>query len=171
VNRRSSPTVARRPLIRRLTGYSAGSLVAAATGELAFVATFGWAHAGTTWATAAGFVAAAVPNYVLNRRWAWPDRRGRDRRTEVSLYLVVVSVSFMASVVATHWAEAGAVRVSPDHGWQTLLVAAAYLAVSGAFFLLKFAVYDTVVFTPVAEGDQPAPDSVPGRQPAPTTRY
>jgi putative flippase GtrA len=138
---------ARHPLARRLTGYSAGSVIAAVTGELAFVATYGWAHAGTTWATAAGFVAAAVPNYVLNRRWAWSDRRGRDRRAEVSLYLVVVLTSFAASAVATHWADIGAVQASPDRAWQTFLVAAAYFGVSAVFFVLKFVLYETVVFS------------------------
>jgi putative flippase GtrA len=144
--------VARHPLVRRLTGYSAGSLVAAVAGELAFVGTYGWAHAGTTWATAAGFVAASVPNYVLNRRWAWPDRGGRSRRGELLLYLSVVTVSFAASALATHWANIGAVRASPDRAWQTVLVAAAYLGVSGVFFLLKFALYERVVFTPAADG-------------------
>jgi putative flippase GtrA len=142
----------RHPLARRLTGYSAGSVIAAAVGELAFVATFGWAHVGTTWATAAGFVAAAGPNYVLNRRWAWSDRGGRSRRAEVSLYLVVVMTSFAASAVATHWADIGAVQVSPDRAWQTFLVAASYLGVSGVFFVLKFVLYETVVFSPAPIG-------------------
>ena len=150
------------PLVRRITGYSAGSVVAASIGELAFVATFGWAHAGTTWATAAGFVGGAVPNYVLNRRWAWADRRGRRRRTEVTMYISVILVSFAASALATHWAKIGAERLSPDHTWQTVLVAAAFLAVSGLFFVIKFVLYELVVFTP-------APSSEPAaRGPLPT---
>ena len=106
-------------MMRRLTGYSAGSVVAATLGELAFVLTYGWAHAGTTLASAAGFIAAAVPNYVLNRRWAWGDRRGRSRRAEATLYIAVAITSF---------------------------VAAAYLGVSGIFFLVKFVLYERVVF-------------------------
>ncbi len=142
------PGAARHPLVRRITGYSAGSVVAATVAELTFVVTFGWVHAGTTWATAAGFVGGAVPNYILNRRWAWPDRRGRRRRTELLLYTTVILISFVASALATHWVQVGAGDVSSDGGWQTVLVAAAFLAVSGLFFVIKFALYELVVFTP-----------------------
>jgi putative flippase GtrA len=138
--------IAQRPMVRRLTGYSAGSAVAATLGELAFVLTYGWIHAGTTWASAAGFVAAAVPNYVLNRRWAWGDRRGRSRRAEAALYAAVALTSFVAAAIGTHWAKVGAVQLFPQAGWQTVVVAAAYLGVSGVFFLVKFVLYERVVF-------------------------
>jgi putative flippase GtrA len=136
----------RRPLVRRLTGYSAGSVVAAISGELAFVLTYGWAHGGTTWASAAGFVGAAVPNYILNRRWAWADRRGRSRRAEAGLYGAVALASFAAAAVTTHWAEAGAVRIFSHRGGQTEVIASAYFGVSALFFLIKFALYERVVF-------------------------
>jgi putative flippase GtrA len=111
---------------------------------------------GTTWATAAGFVGAAVPNYILNRRWAWADRRGRSRRAEVILYAAVAVTSFAAAALATHWAEAGAVRLFPQRGWQTAVLAAVYLAVSGVFFLIKFALYERVVFVPGPAEPRPA---------------
>lgn len=136
------------PLTRRIFGYSAGSVVAAATSEAAFIIVLGPLHGGTTWASAAGFVGGAVPNYILNRRWAWPDRRGRDRRTEIILYSVVALGTFLASAVATHWVEAGARHLTGDRGWTVVLTALAYLAVSGVFFVLKFVLYERVVFTP-----------------------
>lgn len=141
-------TTARRALTRRLTGYGAGSLIAATTAELAFVAVYGWAHAGTTWASAAGFVGGAVPNYVLNRRWAWPDRRGRDRRVEAALYAAVAVTSFLTAALTTHWVEAGARSLVAGGAARTALLAAAYLGVSGVFFVVKFAVYERVVFVP-----------------------
>jgi putative flippase GtrA len=141
-------TAARRPLIRRLTGYSASSLVATVMGELAFVLTYGVLRGGTTWASAAGFVGGAIPNYVLNRRWAWADRRGRSRRTEVLLYAAVALGSFAAAALTTHFVEAGVVRLFPQRSWQTAVLAGAYLAVSGVFFLVKFALYERVVFVP-----------------------
>ena len=121
--------------------------------EAAFAASLGWGHTGTTVASAVGFVGGAVPNYVLNRRWAWRDRRGRDRRTEVVLYMAVALATFVVSALATHWAEAGARHLTADSGGQVGLTTAAFLVVSGVFFVLKFVIYETLVFTK-------APDNV-----------
>jgi putative flippase GtrA len=137
----------RHPLARRITGYSAGSVVAVVISEACFAAAYGWGHSGTTLASAAGFVGGAVPNYILNRRWAWRDRRGRNRRHEILLYTVVAVASFLASAVATHWAEIAARHLTAVRGWQVVLIAAAYLGVSGVFFAVKFVIYETVVFT------------------------
>jgi putative flippase GtrA len=137
-----------RPLTRRIFGYSAGSVIAASTSEAAFVIALGPLHAGTTWASAAGFVGGAVPNYILNRKWAWPDRRGRDRRTEITLYAIVALATFLASAVVTHWAETAARQITDDRAWTVVLTALAYLGVSGVFFVIKFVLYERVVFTP-----------------------
>jgi len=144
---------ARHPLVRRITGYSAGSVVAIVISEAAFAAALGWAHTGTTLASAAGFIGGAMPNYILNRRWAWRDRRGRDRSTEILLYMAVALASFLVSAVATHWSEAGARHLTADRGSQVALTAVAFLVVSGVFFVLKFVIYETVVFTKAPDAE------------------
>ena len=144
--RRMSSRSARHPLVRRITGYSAGSVVAIVISEACFAAALGWLHTGTTLASAAGFVGGAVPNCILNRRWAWRDRRGRDRSTEIALYMGVALTSFLVSAVVTHWAEAGARHLTGDRGSQVALTTLAFLAVSGVFFVLKFVIYETLVF-------------------------
>jgi len=143
-------------LARRAAGYSAGSVIAAASSELAFVVVLGWLHGGTTWASAAGFVGGAIPNYILNRRWAWSDRRGRDRHSEILLYALVALSTFVASAVATHWAQEGARQATSSHTWTVVLTALAFLGVSGVFFILKFVLYERVVFVP-GEGRRPVP--------------
>jgi putative flippase GtrA len=137
----------RNPLVRRVTGYSAGSVIAMFTSELAFAGVFGWLHGGTAWSSFAGFVGGAVPNYILNRRWAWQDRRGRSRRQEILLYFAVAIASFLVSIVVTDWAEDQARHLTTTHGIEVILVAAAYLAVSGVFFVAKFVIYELLVFT------------------------
>lgn len=173
----------RHPLVRRVTGYSAGSVVAIILSEACFAGSYGWGHANTTVASAAGFIGGAIPNYILNRRWAWRDRRGRDRRSEVALYMAVALATFLVSAVVTHWAETGARQFTTDRGWQVALVTAAFLGVSAIFFVIKFFIYETVVF----RKEEPAPDEatglstassasssstlyVEGREPEPTER-
>jgi putative flippase GtrA len=147
---REHPLV-RHPLVRRITGYSAGSVVAVILSEIAFAAAYGWGHSGTTLASAAGFVGGAVPNYILNRRWAWRDRRGRSRRSEIALYMAVAVCSFAVSALVTHWAEGTARHLTAVRGWQVALITAAYLLVSAVFFVVKFVIYETVVFTKAPE--------------------
>ncbi len=153
-------------MVRRIAGYSLGSVIAAVTSELAFLLAYGPGGAGPALASAAGFVGGAVPNYFLNRRWAWSDRRGRYRRTEVLLYAAVALASYGASVLATRATEGWARHLTSDRTGRVLLVGGAYLGVSGVFFVVKFVLYHFAVFTP-----EPS-DVGPGRRPVhapPTT--
>ncbi len=118
--------------------------------EVAFVACYGSGLLGTTAASAVAFVAGAIPNYVLNRSWAW-GRRGQVRvGREVVLYAVVSLVSFAASALATGWMSHYARHVTASHDLRTALVAGAYLATYGVLFIAKFVVFQLVVFA-----DQP----------------
>ncbi len=142
-------------MLRRLVAYSLGSVVAAICSELAFVVVYGLLGAGNVVASAAGFVGGAVPNYVVNRRFVWSDRRGRRRSSELALYWGTAAVSFAASVVATGAAERWARSLTAGHAWRVALVAGAYLAVAGVLFVVKFVVFHVVVFTPEGAGVPP----------------
>jgi len=135
------------PLVRKITGYSAGSVIAAFTSELCFAGSFGALHTGTTLASLIGFIGGAVPNYVLNRRWAWKDQGSRSRRDEILLYAAVSIASFSVSAVVTGYAEHWARSLTGARGWQVVMVGAAYLAVAGVFFVGKFVAYELIVFT------------------------
>jgi putative flippase GtrA len=151
-----------RPLIQRFAGYGLGSIIAAATSEMAFVIAYAFLHAGTVGASLAGFVGGAIPNYFLNRRWAWQDRRGRSRRSEVLLYAAVSIVSFVVSVIMTKAAEQWARHLTQDKTWRVVMIAGAYLTASGIVFLAKFVLYDLFVFTkgPSGRGPGVAPSAV-----------
>ncbi len=132
--------------LRRAVGYSLGSIVAAVTSVAAFSAAYDWGNAGPVLASAAGFVGGCIPNYILNRRWAWPDRRSEARIREATSYALVALVSFVVSAVATRYAEHAAAHLTDDHGWRVAMVATAFLAVSGMFFVAKFVIYHRLVF-------------------------
>ncbi len=137
---------ARHPLVRKITGYSAGSVIALLCSQAAFAATLGWAHRGTTISSAVGFIGGAIPNYILNRRWAWRDRRGRGRKSEVTLYMVVSLATFIVSAGVTHVVKDWASHITADRGGVVGLTTLSYLAVSATFFVLKFFIYEKFVF-------------------------
>jgi putative flippase GtrA len=125
--------------------YTASSVLAAATSAVVFVAAYGLG-AGNVAANVLAFVAGAVPNWVLNRSWAW-QRRGKVHvGREVVLYAVVSLASLAASSAATAWAGREARALTTDHLLRVLLVAAAYVATYGVLFVVKYVIYELVVF-------------------------
>lgn len=129
----------------KLFRYTVGSVVALVTSLVVFALAYGLG-AGNITANVLAFVAGAIPNWLLNRSWAW-ERTGRVHvGREIVLYAVVSALSLAASSAATGWAGAAVPRVTSDHVLRVLLVAGAYLATYGVLFLAKYAIYELVVF-------------------------
>jgi putative flippase GtrA len=129
----------------RVWRYTASSVIAAATSFLVFAGAYALGT-GTLAANVLAFVAGAVPNWVLNRSWAW-QRTGRVHvMREVVLYVVVSLLSLAASTAATEWASREAHSLTADSTLRVLLVAGAYVVTYGVLFVAKYAVYELVVF-------------------------
>jgi len=125
--------------------YTVGSVIAAVTSLVVFAVAFGLG-VGNVPANVLAFVAGAVPNWILNRSWAW-QRKGRVHvRREIILYAVVSALSLAASSAATGWADHEVPAVTPNHTLQVLLVACAYIATYGVLFVAKYVVYELVIF-------------------------
>ena len=134
------------------TRYTLGSVVAVATSEIVLLACYGSGLLNGTDSGAAAFLAGAVPNYVLNRYWAW-GRRGRVRvRREVILYAVISAVSFVVSALASGWAGRHATSVSDSASVRDAFVGGVYLVTTGVIFVAKFVVFQLYIFA-----DPPAP--------------
>jgi putative flippase GtrA len=134
----------------RFARYTGGSVVAFATSEAAFVVCYASGVVGTTGATLIAFVAGAVPNYVLNRRWVWKRRGAVHLWREVVLYAAVSALSLVLASAATGWATHAVVG---DRATATVAAAGAYFAVYAALFVAKFVAFDKVVFTPRGNAD------------------
>ena len=134
----------RTPALLKLWRYGAGSVVAFVSSVVVYYAFFSWAHLGAIGSTWVAFVAGAVPNWVLNRRWAW-EKRGREGvARESALYVLVSIVSLVASSAVTK-ATALAV-VHTNRTARDLLVTFSYMASVVVLSVLKYLVYDRFVF-------------------------
>jgi putative flippase GtrA len=139
--------------------YTGASVVAGIISEVVFLVTYWWT-AVPVLASLLAFVAGAVPNYLMNRYWAW-QRRGRPHGTrEVIPYVGIVVVTALTAIFVTtaadHWVR--------DHvaarGLQVVLVGAAFLATYGTMFVLKFVLFDRLIFVDRA-ADTPDTTSAP----------
>lgn len=137
----------RRPLAVRFARFTASSAVAALISETAFVVVYGALDAGARLAGVVAFVAGAIPNWGLNRRWTW-RRRGRPRiGREVLPYVAVVIATAVAATALGGVADGWVRGFDAPRAFQVALVAMAYLLPYGAVFVLKFVLFDRVVFS------------------------
>ncbi len=133
----------------KVTKYAIGSVIALATSIVVFALMYvilGGRH--TTICSIGAFVAGAIPNWVLNRRWAWKIKGEIAFLREIVAYIAISGVVLVASSVATgvmqHWVLR---HVTPGNGLRAILVTGAYVFVQAVLFVVKFVIYEKWVFS------------------------
>jgi putative flippase GtrA len=132
-------------LAGKITRYAIGSVVALLTSIVAFALLY-VTVGNTTVCSVGAFLAGAVPNWILNRRWAWKIRGQVSWLREVVAYIVISLLVLVASAAVTGWTNDQIQSIPSGHGIRVILVTAAYVLVQAVFFALKFLVYEHWVF-------------------------
>jgi putative flippase GtrA len=140
------PELRHSALGRRMTRYTVGSMVAALTSAVVFALLY-VSGVGTTACSVIAFVAGAIPNWILNRRWAWRVQGKVAIGREVIAYIVVSALTLLATTEATAWTQRQVQSIPAHHGIRVLLVTASYLAVFAILFVARFAVYEFWIFS------------------------
>ncbi len=130
----------------RITRYTLGSVVAAATSAVVFALLY-VLGASTTVCSVTAFVAGAIPNWVLNRRWAWKVQGRIAIGREVVAYVVVSVLTLVATTEATAWTQRQVQSLPAHQGIRVALVTGSYLAVFAILFVARFAVYEFWIFS------------------------
>lgn len=108
-----------------------------------------------TAASAVAFVAGAIPNYFVARRWAW-NRRGKpDFRRELLPYMIVIAIGGVASMGLTTVAGWITEPLRIEGFVRIIVLDVAFLSSYGLVFLLKFLLLDRFVYSKLA-GPKPA---------------
>jgi putative flippase GtrA len=142
-------------VVVKLTRYAIGSVLALLTSVVVFALLLD-AGIGTTADSILAFAAGALPNWILNRRWAWERSGKMDIAREIVGYGVISLIALAASSAGTGWID-GVVRrhLDHEHALRVLLVTLAYVMVQGLLFVAKFIAYDRWIFSERA-ATQPA---------------
>jgi putative flippase GtrA len=135
------------PLAARVTRYTLGSVIALATSVVVFAVLYWAGEHDTTIDSVAAFAAGAIPNWILNRRWAWQMKGRVNLPREIFGYVVVSIVALVASSAGTGWTQNHLVpSIAPGHGLRVFLVTLSYVVVQAILFAAKFVVYEHWVF-------------------------
>jgi putative flippase GtrA len=134
-----------RKRIRLWGRYTGASVIAGVISEAVFVVAY-WFGAVPLVASLLAFVAGAVPNYLMNRYWAWQRRGTPDRMREILPYAIIVVVTALTAILVTTAADRWVRDHVTAHPVQVILVSAAFLATYGTMFILKFVLFDRFIF-------------------------
>jgi putative flippase GtrA len=143
--RAESPTAlarVRAGLTGKIARYGAGSVVATVCSQATFLLVYGPLGASTTLASVLAWFAGAIPNYWINRTWAW-GRRGRPSlRKELLPYAAIVLGTLLLAVLATAAAAHILDGTSVSHSGRTFLVSGTYFMVYAVMFVVRFVLFD-----------------------------
>jgi putative flippase GtrA len=130
----------------RITRYTIGSIIAAATSAVVFAVLY-VIGVSTAACSVIAFVAGAVPNWTLNRRWAWQVKGRIAFGREIVAYVVVSALTLLASSEATAWTSHQVMKLPAHYGIRVALVTASYLAVFAILFAIRFVIYELWIFS------------------------
>jgi putative flippase GtrA len=131
---------------RRIARFAISSMVAATTSAVVFAVLYVMG-ASTTACSITAFVAGAIPNWTLNRRWTWKvDGRVAFGR-EILAYVVVSASTLVALSLATGWTHRHVQDIPAGHGIRVMLVTGSYFAVLALLYGVRFFLYEFWIFS------------------------
>lgn len=141
---------ARGVLAGKILRYGTGSVVATVCSQGTFLLLYGPLGASTTVSSILAWWAGAVPNYWINRSWAW-GRRGRPSlRGEVLPYAAIVLGTLVLAILATAGVAHLLDGTTVAHSTRTFLVSGTYFMVYVVMFGFRFLLFDRLFARPQA---------------------
>lgn len=150
----------RTPMGRKLFRYSMASVVAVIVSTVCLVifkGVFGWgAVLSSTLATSI----AAVPSYEMNRKWAW-GKTGRSHLVkEVLPFWGLAVIGWVCSTISVRFMDDYAHHHHFSHLTETASVAVVYVAAFGVLWIVKFVIFNELLF--VHRHHEPVPSRTEG---------
>jgi putative flippase GtrA len=146
----------RTPEGQKLLKYSAASAVSVVISVFFLVIFAGLFRWGPVLSSTLATAIATVPSYHLNRKWAW-GKSGRSHwRREVVPFWVLALIGWAFSTYSVKLADSSLRHSSMAHIERTGIVAIVYIGAFGVFWIVKFVIFNKVLFVPhhdlVADG-------------------
>jgi len=107
---------------------------------------FGLLKLGSIQSTVLANLISTIPAYYLTRNWAWGKSGRSDFWKEVAPFWIIAIVSTVLAAGAADGADTIAKHFTHSHSLETICVAGANLVTYGIIWLVKFFVFNNVLF-------------------------
>jgi len=138
----------RTPFSAKLTKYALSSVIAFLLSDIAFALCYALSGGQTTVSSVIAFFSAAIPNWIMNRRWAW-QQTGRAPKKQMISYAAVSAFVLFVTAFATgrtnYWVKHDA-HIANHQGLRLLIVTGSFVLVTVVLFFAKFAIYEFLIF-------------------------
>jgi putative flippase GtrA len=138
----------RTPFSAKMTKYALSSVIAFVLSDIAFALCYALSGGQTTVSSVIAFFSAAIPNWIMNRRWAW-QQTGRAPKKQMVSYAAVSALVLLVTAFATgrtnYWVKNDA-HIANHHGLRLLIVTGSFVLVTVVLFFTKFAIYEFLIF-------------------------
>ena len=136
----------RGPEGQKLVKYSVASIVAVVISEICLVLFNGVVGMSAWVSSSLATCIAALPNYYMNRKWAW-GKHGRSHVwKEVVPFWALAFLGWALSTFSVFLTENYAKDHHFSHVWTTTLVAVVYIAAFGVLWVAKFIIFNKLMF-------------------------
>lgn len=122
------------------------SMFAAATSAVVFALLYVMG-ASTTVCSVTAFIAGAIPNWTINRRWTWKVEGSVSWGREIVAYIVVSVSTLVLLSLATGWTHHQVQGIPAGHGVRVILVTGSYFAVLALLYGIRFFLYEFWIFS------------------------
>lgn len=136
----------RSPEGRKLWRYSLVSVISVGISTAVLVFCSGVLSLSAVVSNTIATVVATIPNYELNRRWAWGMSGRSHLWKEVVPFWVLGFASYGFSTIAVYYAEEFAKHERYAHLVRTGLVGITSIAAFGVMWIIKFIVFNRLLF-------------------------
>jgi putative flippase GtrA len=140
------PQKVRAVLKRRIARFAVSSMVAATTSAIVFAVLY-VLGASTTACSIAAFVAGAIPNWTLNRRWTWNVKGRVAFGREILAYVIVSAATLVILSLVTEWTHDHVQGIPAGHGIRVALVTGSYFGVLAVLYGVRFFLYHHWIFS------------------------
>lgn len=153
------------PEHRKFIKYALASVISVIVTQIVLIICYAAIKLSGEWSAFIASSIAAVPSYFLNRNWVWRKSGKSHMRKEVLPFWIMVFIGLGFSALIGYYADSAGQNATDSHFLRTLIVTGSNIGGFAILWVLKFIIFNKILFAHNPEDLDPVLD---GRSGLPT---